>query len=270
MEDGLSGKTVTSLSERKGIASLVPPAWEHTVRMLGLDESRQAGLSLAHAFATDELSRYLVDTDDMADRTAEQKWKLHVDIMIYAAAAHCLSGEVTAIGPDHEGVALWLPPGKTNDDWWTILRSGMWRLYYQLSAEGRRRYYDEFLPLLHHTKQDVMGDRDDDCYYLVYIGTKPNARRRGYATKLLEHMIARADAENRAMYLESSSLANNAYYAKCGFEFKKDIFFHEPGGPPVTLSIMVREPRPPRVPAYSAKLTVKVQPKAVHREFAAV
>jgi hypothetical protein len=72
------------------------------------------------------------------------------------------------------------------------------------------------------------------------------------------------------MYLESSSLANNAYYAKCGFEFKKDIFFHEPGGPPVTLSIMVREPRPPRVPAYSAKLTVKVQSKAVHRELAAV
>lgn len=67
----------------------------------------------------------------------------------------------------------------------------MWRLYYQLSAEGRTRYYDDFLPLLHHTKQEVMGARDDDCYYLVYIGTKPNSRCRGYATKLIEDMIVR-------------------------------------------------------------------------------
>ena len=83
-----------------------------------------------------------------------------------------------------------MPPGKNMDDWWTILRSGMWRLYFQLSAEGRKRYYDEVLPVLHDTKAEVMGERDDDCYYLVYIGTKPNSQRRGYAKKLLESMMA--------------------------------------------------------------------------------
>lgn len=67
----------------------------------------------------------------------------------------------------------------------------MWRLYFQLSAEGRKRYYDEMMPLLHHTKAEVLGDRDDDCYYLVYLGTKPSGRGRGYARKLLEEMIAR-------------------------------------------------------------------------------
>jgi GNAT superfamily N-acetyltransferase len=84
-----------------------------------------------------------------------------------------------------------MPPGKNMDDLWTILRSGMWRLWYKLSSEGKTRFYNEFLPLLHHTKHDVMGDRDDNSYYLVYLGSKPSARGKGYARKLIEHMTAR-------------------------------------------------------------------------------
>jgi GNAT superfamily N-acetyltransferase len=183
-----------------------------------------------------------------------------------------------------------MPPGKNMDDWWTVLRSGMWRLWFQLSAEGRKRYYDEVLPVLHRTKEEVMGDRDDQCYYLVYIGTKPNSQRRGYAAKLLEDMMdkvrsgdknafcmlslslslslffflkpkyprpttnmrltAQADAERRPVYLESSSAKNSAYYRKYGFELKKDIEFKR-GATPVLLSIMVREPQPRKI-AYSS------------------
>jgi ribosomal protein S18 acetylase RimI-like enzyme len=87
-----------------------------------------------------------------------------------------------------------MPPGKNMDDLWTIFRSGMWRLWYKLSSEGKTRFYNEFLPLLHHTKHDVMGSRDDDSYYLVYLGSKPSARGKGYARKLIEHMTARVCA----------------------------------------------------------------------------
>jgi ribosomal protein S18 acetylase RimI-like enzyme len=152
----------------------------------------------------------------------------------------------------------------------------MWRLYFQLSAEGKKRLFNEILPLLHDTKAAVLGDRDDEAWYLVYLGTKPNSQGRGYAARLLQDMMARvssprltpapislllshcrgsrpaderdaaaveqADAENRPMYLESSSQANNAYYEKFGFEVKRDIFL-ERGPAPVRLSVMVREPR---------------------------
>lgn len=184
-----------------------------------------------------------------------------------------------------------MPPGKNVDDWWTIMRSGMWRLYFQLSPEGRKRYYDELLPLLHHTKAEILGERDDNAYYLVYLGTKPHARGRGYAGKLLRAMIERAspdshphrilpcraqarapkltsprlqaDAENRPVYLESSSLANNAYYAKWGFVVKKEIFLKR-GPVPVQLSIMVREARPvPRLANLSAVATLKSRTTAV-------
>lgn len=67
----------------------------------------------------------------------------------------------------------------------------MWRLYYQLSTEGRKRYYEEMVPVLHDAKQKVMGSRDEDCYYLVYLGTKPNARGKGYGGKLIRDMMAK-------------------------------------------------------------------------------
>ncbi|KAI1174627.1 hypothetical protein F4777DRAFT_579800 [Nemania sp. FL0916] len=230
--------------------SLVPEKWEDQVRVLGISEYKEAALSLAQAFATDELAQYLLDAEGVVDET---KWRLHVDMFNYIVASHCYKGVVTTIGPDYEAVALWMPPGKDSDDWLTMLRSGMWRLYYQLSAEGRRRYYSELLPVLHQTKHEVMGDRDDDCYYLVYLGTKPSGQRRGYAKKLINQMAAKADLEGRAMYLESSSEKNNGYYQKFGFEIKRDVYLGAEaaaaaagghGHGPVKLTIMVREPRP--------------------------
>ncbi|KAL9948445.1 hypothetical protein D7B24_007177 [Verticillium nonalfalfae] len=255
METPLSKSSLATLVAEPR-PSLVPPRWADTVRAVTVAESKQAGLSLAHSFASDASSRYLLDVDDMAARSAEHKWKLHVDMMTYTTTAHALDGLVTTIGPDHDAVALWVPPGKDTDGWLNLFRSGLWRLAYRLTPEARRRYNDDFLPLLHDAKAEVMGARDAECYYLVYIGTKPNARKRGYAGKLLDDMIARADAEGRPMYLESSSPDNNAYYAKFGFEFKKDIYL-QGSGAPVPLSIMVREPQlVKQKPVYAA---VKVQ-----------
>ncbi|KAI0199245.1 hypothetical protein F4808DRAFT_218174 [Astrocystis sublimbata] len=265
-----SSSSTTVIETRK--RSLVPEQWEDQVRAIDISECKGAALSLAQAFATDELTQYLLDAEDVKDGD-ESKWRLHVDIFAYIVASHCYKGLVTTIGPDYEAVALWMPPGKDSDDWLTLLRSGMWRLYYRLSAEGRRRYFNELLPVLHDTKHEVMGERDNDSYYLVYLGTKPSGQRRGYARKLIDHMAAQADAEGRAMYLESSSLRNNGYYKKFGFEIKRDVYLGAdlaaalPGTitttgasdssndkdvsssgaaahAPVRLTIMVREPRP--------------------------
>lgn len=81
-----------------------------------------------------------------------------------------------------------LPPGTVADDFCTKLRSGMWRLGWDLTAEGKKRFFDEFLPLLHETKHEVLGPLDNDSWYLVYIGTKAKARGKGYARMLIEHV----------------------------------------------------------------------------------
>jgi hypothetical protein len=104
MDNVSSGKSTLAKWRRR---SLVPPAWENGVRVVGIDECAEAGRSLAYSFATDEMSRYVLDGDDMAEYSDEQKWKLHVDIMTYMVAAHVYKGVVTAIGSDYDAVALW-------------------------------------------------------------------------------------------------------------------------------------------------------------------
>jgi ribosomal protein S18 acetylase RimI-like enzyme len=117
----------------------------------------------------------------------------------------------------------------------------MWRLYYQLSSCGRQRFFNDFLPTLHHTKEHVLGERDNDSWYLVYIGTRPEARGKGLGRKLIEHITKKADVEGRACYLESSNVVNVSIYERLGFAKKKRIEF-ENGKGKLEMDIMVREP----------------------------
>jgi len=216
------------------------------LRVVTIDEYKEAAQCLAEAFADDEVARYFIDTAKTEHWSKEDKWNLHVSILEYAVSAHCLKGLVTTIGPNYDCVALWMPPGKNMDDLCTIFRSGMWRLRYKLCAEGRKRFFDEFLPLLHDTKHKIMGDRDDESYYLVYIGTKASARGKGYARKLIENVTKQADAEGRACYLESSNAINPVIYRRLGFEEREKIYLTR-GKEPIELDIMVREPVEPTV-----------------------
>lgn len=68
---------------------------------------------------------------------------------------HCLSrvlGMVTALRGRLLTWCLRMPPGCNMDDYYTVFRSGMWRLWYKLTPEGRKRYFDEFFTVLHDTK----------------------------------------------------------------------------------------------------------------------
>lgn len=104
----LNRQTVVPAQQR----SLVPEKWGEQVRAIGIAEYKEAALSLAQAFASDDLARYLVDAEGGGgggdgDGDDTLKWRLHIDIMNYIVAAHCYSGVVTTIGADYDGVALW-------------------------------------------------------------------------------------------------------------------------------------------------------------------
>jgi len=149
-----------------------PIAASHDIRVVAPHEYKKAAECLAEAFREDHCVRYAIDTPDRMHWTEEERYELHKQAMEYVVYAHCLKGLVTSVGPDFDCVALWLPPGKNIDDALTILRSGMWRLNYRLSGEGRERFFKEFLPLLSSTKAEVLGEKDDQSWYLNYVGTK--------------------------------------------------------------------------------------------------
>ena len=217
------------------------PGMDSDIRIVSPSEYKEAAASIAESFREDQIVRYPIDTPDRAHWSEADRFALHQQLLEYITYAHCLRGLVTTVGENYGCVALWMPPGKNMDDWLTILQSGMWRIWFKLSSEGNKRFFEEFLPLLHHTKEEVLGARDPDAWYLVYIGTKSESRGKGYARKLIQHVTKQADREGRPCYLESSNDINPIIYGKLGFKVVKKIHLTR-AKQTLSLDIMVREP----------------------------
>ena len=242
-----AAETAVVTSKLSGEARVVEPG-----------EYKEAAACLAEAFRHDKVVRYAVDTPDRMHWTEEKRYEMHKQAMEYVTYAHCLNGLVLTIGDNFDCVALWLPPGKNIDDWVTIVRSGMWRMQFSLSTEGKERFFNEFLPLLSRSKTEILADRDHHSWYLNYIGTKASARGKGYARKLIEHvtkLVSRtpwsscitltwhqADEEGLPCYLESSHDINLIIYGKMGFELRKQIYLQR-ATENYRLDVMVREPK---------------------------
>ena len=96
-----------------------------------------------------------------------------------------------------------MTPGQHLEAWWHILRSGIWKLSYLLPAKVRNRLFVDFFPALHDTMVEVLGERASQCYYLTYIGTKPNSRKKGYAGSIIKHMMQQASKHHLALEAES-------------------------------------------------------------------
>lgn len=75
------------------------------------------------------------------------------------------------------------------ETWWHVIRSGVWKLSYLLPAKVSKRLFVEFFPMLHDVMVEVLGERATECYYLSYIGTKPNSRKKGYAGRTIRYMM---------------------------------------------------------------------------------
>ncbi|MCJ1473082.1 hypothetical protein MMC13_001732 [Lambiella insularis] len=217
------------------------------VQVISRSEYKAAAACLAAAFSADDVSAYFTDCPDTASWTPEARWALHVHIMEYMVYAHMINGFVVGVPSDNEkglrydAVALWCPPGTNIDSTYTELRSGMWRLRYQLSKEGKARFFDEFMPLLHATKGEVLAERDDQSWYLVYLGTRDAARGKGYARQLMEWGTKQADRMRMPTYLESSNELNPLIYGKWGFRMSRRIVCTR-AAKRVPLDIMIREP----------------------------
>jgi len=239
----LTSSQMAAMKRRLSVAMPEIITEKETVRVCQLHEYKAIAYSLAVSFADDPVAMYFINTPDTANWTPKQKWNLHLTIMEAVVYSHLLDGMVTTIGADYGCVALWMPPNSTSDSLSTILRSGLWKLHFQMSREGRDRWFKYFMPMLHDIKHDTLGQRDDDAWYLVYLGTRPEARRMGYARRVIEDVTDRADREGRPVYLESSKAMNVPIYRKFGFEERTTVNMPQADGSAVALEIMVREPQ---------------------------
>ena len=66
---------------------------------------------------------------------------------------------------------------------------------------------------------------DGKLYYLWFIGVDPLQQNKGIGSKLLDEVINRAQAHNRIICLETSTLKNIPWYEKFGFTVYKELDF---------------------------------------------
>lgn len=137
-----------------------------------------------------------------------------------------LHGAADVVDTFHGGT-LWLPPGVMPDG------PALERLLIETVSEPRR---SQFLKVL---EQMEASQPTEPHWHLAFIGVDPPHQHLGLGDILLNHTLARVDAQHLHAYLESSSLANLSFYQHHGFEVIREIRVED--FPPVIP--MLRQPR---------------------------
>ena len=134
------------------------------------------------------------------------------------------------------GVAAWLPPGAYPPSVARQVRQmpGLVRI---VSLVPRRLSF-----LFRSLGELVRLHPKEEHWYLALLAVDPSRQGQGVGRKLIEPVLARADAEGLPAYLETTKSANVSWYRGAGFELVDEVSVGD--GPPIWT--MRREPRSSR------------------------
>lgn len=112
-----------------------------------------------------------------------------------------------------DGVALWLPPGRTSMTVADMWRAGMLSAPFKYGLTGTAKVIG-FAHVI-----DAMHKRCAPMphYYLFLTGVDPKQQRQGVSTALLGATLQRIDKEGMPVFLETQSATNVEIYEKLGF-----------------------------------------------------
>ena len=131
---------------------------------------------------------------------------------------------------EHQGGALWEPPGTS--------KLGLWQLFRLLPAFGS--IFGSRVPAVVKLLTTIDAKHPvEPSWYLFTLGTDPAFQGQGVGRALMEPVLTHCDTEGLPAYLESSKEANIAYYERSGFKVTGEITVKN--GP--TVWPMWREPR---------------------------
>jgi len=171
-------------------------------------KERDAGAAvLGRAFTEYELFRHYFP--DETERRAA------ADTFAFIALSISLKyGEVYMSSEKLEGVAAWLPPGKSPFGVWQIMRSVPLSTLVRFGRQGagRMRAYGRFVDNLHRRLVPYPH------WYLQIIGVDPAYQGQGFSSRLLRPVLERIDSERMPCYLETNAVKNVAIYRRFGFE----------------------------------------------------
>ena len=186
---------------------------------------RQASQLLARAFFNEPLMVFY-----LPDTTIRQQV---LTFFMLIELRYCLIyGEVWT-NPELDGVACWLPPGRTKLGAWGLIRASLgiiplhlvlpvlWRAEPDgLEAIPLRRKW-QFLKKLDRTEKEIDRIHDDIIpgphWYLMTLGVEPSRQGQGIGSRLIAPVLQRAHSASLPCYLETMTELDVAFYRKNGF-----------------------------------------------------
>ena len=112
-----------------------------------------------------------------------------------------------------EGIAMWLGPQKPSLEWTGTLLTGLFLLPLKLSRQELEKSLQQANSARKLHEQSITGQH----WYLVELGVEPARQGDGVGGALLQPVLARADQESQACYLDTNNELNIPYYERFGF-----------------------------------------------------
>ncbi len=184
---------------------------------------RQAGEVLSRAFFVDPLILYYVPDEQIRRKALP----VFMRVMLRYTLAH---GEVWTT-PGLDGMACWLPPGRTELSNWGLARAALgvvplrvlWAFLGQDGGNGaspmpvrqlmqRVGQVETRFDQIH--REVVPGPH----WYLMTLAVDSDRQGKGVGSRLIAPMLERAQAAALPCYLETMTELDVAFYRKNGFE----------------------------------------------------
>jgi ribosomal protein S18 acetylase RimI-like enzyme len=175
-------------------------------------QKTQAAQMLARAFLVDPA--YTALFPDQAERERSLKW------LFGAVTGYSLVYGLVHTTPAVEGAACWLSPGNAEITLWRILRTGLGlqRAVARFNPQSRQEFLSALAYMDEIHKREVPGPH----WYLWALGVEPGCQGQGIGSRLIAPVLAQADQDGVACYLETQTESNVAFYQRRGFEVISD------------------------------------------------
>lgn len=167
----------------------------------------EAAQTLSRAFFDDPMSVFVLPDD------AHREQALPVLFTMATTYGH-LFGEVYATAGTMSGAAIWIPPDSGTMTAERLGAAGNDSIAPAFGAEAMGR----FSTLMDETEALHRRDMPGSHWYLMVLGVDPPRQGLGIGGRLLQPVLAQADAGGLPCYLETMKSRNVPFYRKHGFE----------------------------------------------------
>ncbi|KAI5865995.1 hypothetical protein GGS23DRAFT_363707 [Durotheca rogersii] len=120
--------------------------------------------------------------------------------------------------------AILMPPGKTNDNFWTVLRAGLIPSLFTIGPAACKRIVLDYPGGNKAAMATALTKAEQKAHWYIFImATAVNRVREGLASTLLVYMQDKARSDGRPLWIEATTVKARDLYAKHGFEVVTEV-----------------------------------------------